>query len=88
MKSTTQRYQIIVYSSNNNLGNKFAPQLISTVPSPTTLFRQLRPAVTGANCHQEIYQVINLKAGSLSLPGKLKISLPCPVNVANHTDQT
>ena len=78
---------MIVYSLYNTLGIQFAPQLFSTVPYPTRICRQLRLTVTGENHHQKKYKVNNSKVSSLSLPGYLKISLPCLINVANHTDQ-
>ena len=72
----------------NNLGIHFEPQLFSTVPSPTKLGRQPCPAVTGENRHQDEIKVNNPNVGSLLLTEYLKISLPCLVSVANHTDQT
>ena len=58
------------------------------MPSPTRLGRKPLPKVTGANCHQDKYEVNNSKVSSLSLPGYLQSSLPCLINVSNHAYQT
>ena len=48
-----------------NIVIQFAPQLFSTVQSPTRLCIQPCPTVTGANRHQKKYKVNKPKVSSL-----------------------
>ena len=73
----------------NSLGYiQFTPQLFSTMSSPTRLGRLACQIITSTNYHQTKYKVNNPKVGSLSLTGQLQGSLPCLVDVANHTYRT
>ena len=54
---------------------------------PTRLGRLARPTVTRENRHQKKYEVNNPKVSIILLTGYLQSSLPCLVNIANHTDQ-